>query len=192
MSLVAIASDPLVDQRGITRAQWEALVEAGLMDGEHVELLRGVVVQMHPQGGQHAGLVFRLNRLLSRSVPDPWGIRVQSPLAASDTSEPEPDLAVVHDTGMAHPTTAVLVVEVAVTSQRTDLVHKPSLYAAARVDQYWVVDLRVREVVVHTEPGENGYATVRRLPLDTPLSVLGIDVDLAALMADPPAPSDAG
>lgn len=42
----------------------------------------------------------------------------------------------------------------------------------------------MREVVVHTEPGEDGHGTVRRLALDTQLSVLGVDIDLSALMAD--------
>lgn len=186
MSAETIASDPLVTKRGITRAQWDALVEAGLLDDQHVELIEGMVVEVSPQGGRHAGLIFRLGGLLSRALPERWGVRVQSPLAVSDTSEPEPDLAVVRDTGMVHPTTAALVVEVAVSSQRTDLAHKPSLYAAAGVEQYWVVDLRAEVVVVHTEPDDGGYATVRRLPLDTSLSVLGVAVDLAALLDAPP------
>ena len=184
MSTITIATDPLVGQRGITRAQWDVLVDAGLLDGEHVELVEGMVIEMSPQGGHHSSLTTRLNRLLVRGLPDPWVVRVQMPLAAADRSEPEPDLAVVRDSGPVHPTTAALVVEVAVTSQRMDLVHKPAVYAAADVEQYWVVDLRAQAVVVHTEPGEGGYATVRRLPLDAPLSVLGVDVDLAALLPE--------
>lgn len=184
MSTVTIATDPLVGQRGITRVQWDVLVDAGLLDGEHVELVEGTVVETSPQGGHHPSLTTRLNRLLARALPDPWVVQVQMPLAAADRSEPEPDLAVARDSGPAHPTTAALVVEVAVTSQRMDLVHKPAVYAAADVEQYWVVDLRAQVVVVHTEPGEGGYATVRRLPLDAPLSVLGVDVDLAALLPD--------
>jgi hypothetical protein len=47
-----------------------------------------------------------------------------------------------------------------------------------------VPDLPRREVVVHTDPGEAGCRTVRRLPWTTPLSVLGVPVDLATLLAD--------
>lgn len=183
MSTVAIASDPLVHQRGLTRRQWDNLVDAGLLEGDRVELVEGMIVEMAPQGEQHSFLTTELNHRLTREVPEPWRVRVQMPLAATDASEPEPDLAVVRPTGVLHPTTAALVVEVAVSSQRMDLVRKPVVYAAAGVEQYWVVDLRAQVVVVHTEPGEGGYATVRRLPLDTLLSVLGVDVDLAALLA---------
>ncbi len=186
MSTVTIASDPLVAKRGITRGQWDVLVDAGLLDGQHVELVEGTVVETTPQGEQHSYLTAELTHRLVRGVPEPWRVRVQMPLAATGSSEPEPDLAVVRPEGTSHPTTAELVVEVAVSSQRMDLVHKPGVYAAVGVVQYWVVDLRARVVVVHTEPGADGYATVRRLPLDTQLSVLGVDVDLAALLTDPP------
>ena len=187
MSTVAIAPDPLVRQRGLTRRQWDLLVDAGELGDEHVELVEGMIVEMAPQGDQHSFLTTELNHRLTRQVTDPWRVRVQMPLAATDASEPEPDLAVVRPSGISHPTTAALVVEIAVTSQRMDLVRKPAVYAAAGVQQYWVVDLRAQVVVVHTEPVDGGYATVRRLPMDAPLSVLGVDVDLAALLAAPPA-----
>lgn len=56
-----------------------------------------------------------------------------------------------------------MAIEIADSSQRTDLLHKPGLYAAADVDQYWVIDLARREVVVHTGPVPAvGYSEVRR------------------------------
>ena len=184
MSLEAVARDPLLKQWGLTRAQYEVLVEAGLLEGRPVELLEGVLVEMTPQGYEHASAIARLNRHLVRGLPDPWVVRPQAPLAATDASEPEPDLAVTTESPGRHPRSAALVIEVSGTTQRKDLVHKPVIYAAADVEQYWVVDVPRREVVVHTEPGEAGYAVVRRLPWSTPLSVLGVEVDLAALLAD--------
>ncbi len=189
MSTVAIDPDPLVRQRGLTRRHWESLVAAGLLEGERVELVEGMIVEMVPQGDQHAYLTTELTHHLVRGVPEPWRVRVQMPLAATDSSEPEPDLAVVRPAGTSHPTTATLVVEVAASSQRMDLVRKPAVYAAAGVEHYWVIDIPAGQVVVHTEPGAQGYATVRRLPWDSPLTVLGVDVDLAAL-ADPASRGD--
>ena len=177
----------MLRQWGLTRDQYEVLVEAGHFDGQPVELLEGVLVEMTPQGYEHAKVIREVSHHLSRRVAEPWRVDQQLPLAASETSEPEPDIAVTPRTAGGHPTTAALVVEVvevAGTSQRKDLVHKPAVYAAAGVEQYWVVDVPRREVVVHTEPGEVGYAVVRRLPWTAPLSVLSIDVDLAALLAD--------
>lgn len=182
MAQETVATDPLVRQRGLSRVQYDALVATGALDGERVELLEGVVVEVVPQGEQHYWAIFRLNRWLVPRLPEPWGVAVQGPLAATDRSEPEPDLAVVQDAADGLPRTAALVIEVAVSTHRTDLVHKPRIYAAADVEQYWVVDVPAREVVVHTEPGPAGYAVVRRLPWTAELSVLGVPVDLAALL----------
>jgi Uma2 family endonuclease len=184
MAQETIAADPLVRLRGLTRVQYDHLVETGLLEGEPVELLGGVLVEMTPQGGQHTDAILVLTQWLSRRLPDPWMLAVRLPLAATKDSEPEPDLAVVRRAPGERPRDAVLVIEVAVSSQRTDLVHKPPVYAEAGVEQYWVIDLPRREVVVHTEPGDAGYATVRRLPWTAPLEVLGVPVDLATLLAD--------
>ena len=54
-------------------------------------------------------------------------------MAVDVVSLPEPDLAVtLPSTPREHPTTALVVIEVAVSSQRLDLVHKAPRYAADR------------------------------------------------------------
>lgn len=189
MSLTALAEDHSVAKHPLTRVQYDLLVRAGTFEDQAVELLDGMVVGMAPQGDDHARAVVVLGNHLARRVPEPWLMAPQVPLAVSGDSAPEPDVALVQLPAIGLPRSAALVVEVAVTSQRKDLLHKPAVYAGAGVEQYWVLDLPVREVVVHTDPGPDGYATVRRLPWTTPLSVLGVDVDLAALL---PAVLDAG
>ena len=153
MAQETVATDPLVRRRGLTRAQYDALVETGALDGEPVELLEGVLVEVVPQGDARARAVMALTYHLLPRLAAPWQLRTQLPLAATEGSEPEPDLAVVQLPPLGHPRTAALVVELAQRSQRTDLVHKPAVCAAAGVEQYWVVDLPAREVVVHTRPG---------------------------------------
>ena len=184
MSLETLIADPEVRLRGLTRAQYDALVGTGALDDERVELLEGAIIEMAPQGEGHVEAVLALNDYLVPRVQPPWRVRPQMPIAASDRSEPEPDIAVAERLGRGHPRTAALVVEVAQSTHRTDLVHKPPIYAAAGVAQYWVVDLITREVVVHRDPRADGYGDVQRLPWTTPLEVLGIPVDLAALLAD--------
>jgi len=188
--LVGMASEvlvePVIPWRGMTRAQYDALVDTGLLEGEPVELLEGVLVEVSPQGEPHADAIMLLTRWLVPRLPEPWLLRVQLPLAATDRSEPEPDLAVAQRIIGQHPTTAALAIEIAVSSHRTDLLVKARVYAAAAVMEYWVIDVPAREVVVHTEPGRSGYALVRRLPWTAPLSVPlgeGIPIDLAAVLA---------
>ena len=183
-----VLTDPVTPWRGMTRVQYDALVDTGLLEGEPVELLEGVLVEVSPQGAEHVDAITLLNRWLVPRLPDPWLLRVQAPLAATDRSEPEPDLAVAQRTVGHHPSTAALAIEVAVSSHRTNLLVKARIYAAAAVTEYWVIDVPAREVVVHTEPGPSGYALVRRLPWTAPLSVpvgAGISVDLATLLARP-------
>lgn len=50
-------ADAVVAWRGMTREQYDALVETGLLEGEQVELLEGVVVTMVPQGEQHTDVL---------------------------------------------------------------------------------------------------------------------------------------
>lgn len=182
VSLEAVVTDPAVRLRGLTRVQYDALVDTGVLEGEHVELLEGALVEVTPQGDDHDEVVEELNRYLTRRVEDPWRVRPQLPLVASEVSEPEPDVAVAQRLGRGKPRTAALVIEVAVTSQRIDLVHKPAVYGSAGVEQYWVIDVPAREVVVHTSPRAGGYDVVERRPWTTQLQVLGVPVDLAALL----------
>ena len=59
-----------------------------------------------------------------------------------------------------HPAGAELVVEVAVSSQRRDLLVKAPRYAAAGVPVYLVVDLDARRVIEHTDPRDGVYRSV--------------------------------
>ena len=140
-----------------TRLEYERLVELGVFQpGERLELLDGVLTVREPQGSRHAATIRRVLAALRRALGDAWQIDSQLPVALDDDSEPEPDIAVVpRDQGAyrdAHPSHAVLIVEVADSSYRTDHDYKASLYARARVPEYWIIDLVHDGVEVHREP----------------------------------------
>lgn len=165
-SLDAIAELPAESFRPLKREEYDRLVSAGVFEGERLELLLGVLVAMTPQDPRHAAVVQRLNRLLTRALGDRSDVRVQLPLAVSDVSEPEPDVAVVPrgDTDDAHPSTAHLVVEVAWSSLAKDRKLKSELYAEAEVPEYWLVDVAGKEIEVCRKPVAGRYAerAVRR------------------------------
>src|SRR5262245_2228621 len=81
--------------RPMRRAEYDQLVRSGVLEGEKVELLRGVMVEMSPTGNDHAFAVSRLNKLFIKALDDRAEVRCQQPFAASDESEPEPDVMVV-------------------------------------------------------------------------------------------------
>ncbi len=138
------------------------MVAAGLFDGEQVELLGGVVVEMSPSGPVHAHVITVLAELLRAATAGRAVVREEKPFAAGEHDEPEPDVAVVPrgDYWEAHPDRAFLVVEVADTSLRTDRRVKPSIYAAAGVPEYWVVNLRDALIEVHTDIVSGEYTKI--------------------------------
>ena len=89
---------------------------------------------------------------------------MQLPLAADDYSEPEPDVAVVtgaiRDYRDAHPTSAVLIVEVSDDSLHQDRTVKQRLYARCGVPEYWILALPDTRLEVYRDPGEGGYRSV--------------------------------
>lgn len=94
---------------------------------------------------------------LVKRLPERLHMRVQSAFAASEDSQPEPDIAVVPAEWpryelRSHVPIAELIIEVSATSLRKDLIVKSTIYAENGVDTYWVIDVAAREVVVHTNP----------------------------------------
>lgn len=135
------------------------MVDAGLLEGEPVELVDGLLVHVTPQGAQHAALVQRLTRQFAARAEL---LRVQLPLAVPD-GRPEPDVALAQSAGIhEHPRTAALVVEVAMTSWVDDLAKLPS-YAAAEVGVVWLINVPIRQVHVFEHPHERHYHSERVL-----------------------------
>ena len=143
----------------ITRAQYDAMVASGALDDAKVELLEGVIVEMSPQGTEHAGAIEILAQLLRDALGARARVREEKPFAAGDDGEPEPDIAVVPpgDPFVAHPDRAYLVVEVADSSLKQDRGVKSATYARAGVPEYWVVNLQDRVVEVHLDPEGTRY-----------------------------------
>jgi Uma2 family endonuclease len=177
---------------------WEQLLkvwEAGLFDGQRVELVHGRVLVMSPMNDPHAhGIVLALHALQSAFGPN-HTLRPQLPMLLSAGVAPEPDLAVVAGpprSNPSHPTTALLVVEVSDTTIDYDTTTKAGLYATAGIPEYWVVDLPGHRLLVFRDPaplpaglGASAYQTQLTLgPADSvaPLAVPSATVRVADLL----------
>ena len=150
-----------------TAEQYPALVDTGVLGpDDRVELLEGVIVGMAPQNAPHASGVCRVDQALHRALGDGVVIRIQLSLPLGRRSVPEPDAAVVPGTiadyDRAHPTTALLVVEVADSSLKQDRLTKRAIYAAAGIPEYWIINLPDDCVEVRREPDAAGrrYASI--------------------------------
>jgi len=126
--------------RPLRRAEYDALVEMGLLgEDEPIELLEGQLVAHEPEGEPHAAMQRRLLRLFFDALPATEAeIGAGNPFAATETSEPEPDVALFPPGAYrgSHPTSATLLIEVAHTSRRRDLVLKARIYAQSGVGEF--------------------------------------------------------
>lgn len=170
--------------RPLKRSEYDRLIELGVFDDERVELIEGVLVKMSPQRAPHASTVQRLNELLMQRREGRFTVRVQLPLALSEVTEPEPDVAVapLGDYDTEHPRTALLIIEVADTTLRKDR-RKATVYASAGIAEYWIVNLGARAVEVYTSPEGDRYAEVRTLRTGETLRPLALP-DLAIAVAE--------
>src|SRR6185312_16653420 len=66
---------------------YNRMVDCGVLDGQPVELLEGVLVEVSPPSPAHATVTDRLTRHLSPARQ--WWLRVQSPLEVPSDSVPE-------------------------------------------------------------------------------------------------------
>lgn len=167
--------------------EYHQLIELGVFEGTHVELVGGVLVEMRPQGPEHFGLIPYLSHLLVRLVGDAYVVSPQGPVIADEISEPEPDFAILtrRDTRRTgKPTDALLVIEVSNSSLRFDLGEKARRYAGAGYPEYWVIDAVGRVLVRHTDPKPDGtWGTVEQLEtgIVQPVAVKAVSIDLGDL-----------
>ena len=140
-----------------TRAEYDRLIEIGVFHpGEPIELLGGELMVSEPQGSAHYTAIGLVEDALRAALGPGWLVRSQGPIALTDDSEPEPDVAVTRgsrrDYSREHPALPALVVEVAESSLALDREHKGSLYARAGVADYWILNLVERILEVYREP----------------------------------------
>jgi Uma2 family endonuclease len=137
-----------------TREQYYRLGELGFFRNRRVQLLRGEIIEMSPQGWRHFTAITVAARALETAFGPGFFVRQQGPLALG-SEEPEPDVAVVPGTPhdyTAHPTTALLIVEVSDTTLDYDVTTKAELYATAGIADYWVLDVDGRRLLVFRDP----------------------------------------
>ena len=156
-----------------TVEEWEEMGRVGVFDEDsRVELIDGRVLDMNPVGDRHTSCVKRLTEMFVIVAHGIAIVSVQDPIRLSDSSEPQPDLALLryrddfYRNAKPGPADTLLVVEVADTSLKQDRT-KGIYYARAGIAQYWIVDLNGEKVIEFRDPpghggsSEDGYHSER-------------------------------
>ena len=140
-----------------TREEFARLYESGFFGPEdRVELIEGELVIMPPPGYEHTNPIRNGNMLLTGLYRETHDVAVQCPLDLGQTSEPQPDFALIARgtvPAKALPTTADLIIEVSYSSLAFDRKEKAALYAKAGTPEYWVIDVVNQKVEVYRDPG---------------------------------------
>lgn len=140
--------------------RYHRMIDLGVFDEWPVELLNGVLVEKMPKSELHIFLVQFLYRALNQFCPDTkWLVAKEDPITIGN-SEPEPDIAVISGTlsDFRHtkPTTAELVIEVAISSLALDRAKAPE-YASAGISEYWIIRPEDEVTEVYRRPSNGAY-----------------------------------
>jgi Uma2 family endonuclease len=138
-----------------TRDEFYRLADLGCFDQRRVELIEGEIIEMPVPKPPHVMAVLLTENTVRVVFGVGFVVRTQAPLNLGLMSDAEPDIAVVPGTPRdytEHPTTALLVIEVSETTLAYDRGRKGSLYAAAGLQDYWIVNLIDRQLEVYRDP----------------------------------------
>jgi Uma2 family endonuclease len=141
---------------------YHQIAATGVLADSDCELLRGTIVDMPPEGPEHAHRCETTARYLERLFGEGWWSRQGKPITLVD-SEPQPDIAIVREQDYSdrHPsaTDVRLLVEYAYSTQTKDTGIKRDIYAEAGISDYLVIDLKQAKVIHYSEPINGKYAS---------------------------------
>ena len=163
-----------------TRAQCDAIREAGVLTGRY-ELVDGEIISKMGQNPPQATATGLLDDWLREVFGNPF-VRSQQTSdvgdADPDYNQPEPDILVTRVPRRAYsgrhpgPDDVLLIAEVSDSTIRFDRTKKASLYALAGFQEYWVLDVNARRLLVHRLPTAEGYMEITAFSADEVIATL--------------------
>jgi Uma2 family endonuclease len=142
--------------------EYHRIVATGVLAEYRCELIRGEIIDMAPEGPEHAHRCETSARYLERLFGKGWWARQGKPITLFD-SEPEPDIAIVRerDYSQQHPTPEdiCLVVEYSFSTQVKDTGVKRDVYAEAGISDYIVIDLKSSKVTHYSNIIDGKYTS---------------------------------
>ena len=177
-----------------TLAKWtvedyHGMIEAEVLCDRKVELLEGEIIEMSPETPIHYNRTKRGTEYLEELLRGRADVCFNGPITL-ESSEPEPDIAIVrlpesaYDTRHPGPEDIYWLIEVAKTSLTKDLDLKATIYAAANIQEYWVLDLANPRLIVFRESQSHRYVSEQIFQTGTlsPLAFPDIQLEIKRLL----------
>ena len=173
-----------------TMERYHQAIDAGLFDDQPVELLRGDIVVMPPEREPHAYYNSEVGDYLRTLLGARAKIREAHPITLPNDSEPVPDLAIVKPLGAVYlehhpyPHDIFWLIEFSNTTLSKDLNEKKACYGEAGIAEYWVVNLKDRELKVFRDLKNGRYSTEQtfRTGVVSPLAFQDVQIQVQRLM----------
>ena len=151
-----------------TVEKYHRLGEAGILgEDDRVELLNGQLMVMPPFGGAHRSLVESLTAIFaSRIGENRFRLGIRKAVSLDAHSEPQPDVVLYKSSVRGWypgPDEIFLMVEVADVSLSYELGVKLEAYARGMIREVWVMDVVLPRVIIHRNPAQNRYHSIKEL-----------------------------
>jgi Uma2 family endonuclease len=136
--------------------EYMKMAAAGVFGSRKVELLQGRIVRMPAQAHPHRWSMSKTVRaFVMRFQPERFWVVGQGTLTLNRYNAPDPDIHVFdvpEGTDEELLPKAFVVIEISDTTYRKDSGIKLRSYAAAGIQDYWIVNLKQRRVEVYRKP----------------------------------------
>lgn len=169
---------------------YHQMIKSGILANRHVELIAGDIIEMSPEGPLHASRIRRGANYLRDILVNLALVSEAHPITLAN-SEPEPDLAIVrlpesrYDASHPQAEDIFWLIEIADATLSKDLNEKKRIYAAAGINEYWVMNLKANLLTVFRQLINNDYSVRMELNAGTisPLAFPQIQVSVARMLS---------
>ncbi|MEL4894931.1 Uma2 family endonuclease [Crocosphaera sp. Alani8] len=173
-----------------TVEDYHRMIKAGILDNRHVELLKGEIIEMSPEGTFHRFLNHRGVKYLRSILGNEAEIMESHPITLLD-SEPEPDITIVRTPDTLYlnrhpyPEDIYWIIEIADSTLNKDLTEKKTLYAQFNISEYWVIDIQNKMLYIFQNPQVNDYqiTKIHQEGVINPLTFPKVEIDVKKLIA---------
>lgn len=157
----------------VTLEHYHAMIEAGLLEGKRVQLVKGELLEMTPMGPPHIGKMTILNMRFTAALYGQAIIMCQSPISLeTKDTEPEADFVILPlevfkqsqlENRLPRAREVSALVEVSDSTLTFDRGDKLTLYAENGVKEVWILVVKTGRLEIYCNPRDGTYFEKRTL-----------------------------
>lgn len=138
------------------------LLQLGIVSQDSsLELIQGHILNGNPASERERSTIEAIAAQLRSQLGSEFVVLQGEPVPVDDYNVPRPSLTVVRQDSQE----VVLAIQVAHTNLRLARLEKAQALGRAGIQEYWLVSLPERMLIVHRAPHAAGYTAVQRLPV---------------------------